>query len=354
MNRAHDFLCGEILNWPRQRRAGPTCTTTPSRATKSLHRRINFSTCAPGYDFRRRTASPRSDKSCCDLSATPRRCALSRWYRYRFEPPPSRALTLAVSATSSAVRPKRQRCQKITRRLLMLDTFRKRDNLRPPTPNQPGSRTPANPGVHAPSPAGTARTDSMPVKPVLLDPPAPTSGLQAATPAPVTTPAPTTTAPVTTPAPASATETTEAAPASSARLIVGPGIRLKGADITDCDTIIVEGEVDASMDSRVVEIAEQGVFRGKVEVDIAEIRGRFEGELIAHKRLVVHETGRAAGKIRYGKISVKEGGEVSGDIAATDGTDVQRASASARSLELRTRDATSGSGPSPAPDSVSK
>ena len=230
----------------------------------------------------------------------------------------------------------------------MLDTFRKRDNLRPPTPNQPGSRTPLNSGLHAPSPAATARTDSTAAKPVLLDPPAPPaseSSLQAS-------PAP---APVTAPAPAAA-ETTQPAPASSARLIVGPGIRLKGADITDCDTIIVEGEVDASMDSRVVEIAEQGVFRGKVEVDIAEIRGRFEGELIAHKRLVVHNTGRAAGKIRYGKISVEEGGEVSGDIAAAEGTDVQRSTASARSPELRAaRDASAiGSGPSSAPGSASK
>jgi cytoskeletal protein CcmA (bactofilin family) len=237
----------------------------------------------------------------------------------------------------------------LTGGFLMLDTFRKRDNLRPPTPTQPGSRISLNSGMHAPSPAANARTDNTPVKPVLLDPPAAPaseSSLQAP-------PAP---APVTTPAPASASEATLPAPASSARLIVGPGIRLKGADITDCDTIIVEGEVDASMDSRVVEIAEQGVFRGKVEVDIAEIRGRFEGELIAHKRLVVHDTGRAAGKIRYGKISVEEGGEVSGDIAAADGTDAQRSSSSTRSLELRAaRDAAApASGASPTPGSASK
>jgi cytoskeletal protein CcmA (bactofilin family) len=235
----------------------------------------------------------------------------------------------------------------------MLDTFRKRDNARPATANQSGPRIPGNPGAHAPSPAGTSRADNTPVKPVLLDPPAPpapASSLQAP-PAPTTTPAPDTAS-----APIAAIEGTEIAPASSARLIVGPGIRLKGADITDCDTIIVEGEVDASMDSRVVEIAEQGVFRGKVEVDIAEIRGRFEGELIAHKRLIVRETGRASGKIRYGKISVDEGGEVSGDIAAADGTDAQRTTGSSRSLELRTaRDTgTAGSSQNTAPGSASK
>jgi cytoskeletal protein CcmA (bactofilin family) len=209
---------------------------------------------------------------------------------------------------------------------LMLDTFRKRDNMRPAMPHQPGPRVPATPAAHAPSPA-TTRPEGTPVKPVLLDPPAPE-----AQPAPVPTP-------VTVSAQTPAIEATDSGPASSARLIVGPGIRLKGADITDCDTIIVEGEVDASMDSRVVEIAEQGVFRGKVEVDVAEIRGRFEGELIAHKRLVIRETGRASGKIRYGKISIDEGGELSGDIAAAEGAETARSSGSARSLELRpTRD----------------
>jgi cytoskeletal protein CcmA (bactofilin family) len=249
-------------------------------------------------------------------------------------PSRSRSLRRAVALTDN------HDAARTTRRLsLMLDTFRKRDNVRPTLPNSPGSRAPVNPGAHAASPVGTARAESTSVKPVLLDPPAPpvpSADLQ---------PAPASSAPAT--APAAPTEAADAAPASSARLIVGPGIRLKGADITDCDTIIVEGEVDASMDSRVVEIAEQGVFRGKVEVDIAEIRGRFEGELTAHKRLVIHETGRASGKIRYGKISIAEGGELSGDIAAADAAEEPRSSGSTRSVELRATRDTGASGGSP-------
>src|SRR5262245_4133854 len=44
------------------------------------------------------------------------------------------------------------------------------------------------------------------------------------------------------------------------KLIVGPDIKLKGAEITDCDTLVVEGRVEASMDSRVIQISEQGTF----------------------------------------------------------------------------------------------
>src|SRR6266571_2514329 len=100
------------------------------------------------------------------------------------------------------------------------------------------------------------------------------------------------------------------------KLIVGPDIKLKGAEITDCDTLVVEGRVEASMDSRAIQIAEHGVFVGKAGIDVAEIRGRFEGELTARKQLVIRATGKVSGKVRYGKIAIKEGGEISGDIAA--------------------------------------
>ena len=103
-------------------------------------------------------------------------------------------------------------------------------------------------------------------------------------------------------------------PASEARLIVGPDVKLKGAEILDCDTLVVEGRVEATMDSRVIRIAEQGSFTGKVSIDIAEIHGTFEGELTARHQLIVHATGRVSGKIRYGKLVIDEGGELCGDI----------------------------------------
>src|SRR5688572_669664 len=99
------------------------------------------------------------------------------------------------------------------------------------------------------------------------------------------------------------------------RLTVGPDIKLRGVEITDCDTLVVEGRVEASMDSRVIHIAESGVFSGTVSIDVAEIHGRFEGQLTARKQLVIYSTGRVSGDIRYGKIRIEEGGELSGDIS---------------------------------------
>ena len=103
---------------------------------------------------------------------------------------------------------------------------------------------------------------------------------------------------------------------TGSRLIVGPDVKLKGAEIQDCDILVVEGRVEATMDSRVIQIAEKGAFSGKVGIDVAEIHGHFDGELIARNQLIIHASGRVSGKIRYGKILIEEGGELSGDISS--------------------------------------
>ncbi len=98
------------------------------------------------------------------------------------------------------------------------------------------------------------------------------------------------------------------------QLIVGPNIKLKGVEITDCDTLVVEGHVEATMDSRMIQIAQHGTFSGTAGIDIAEIHGGFSGELTVRKCLTIHATGQVSGKIRYGKLVIEEGGELTGDV----------------------------------------
>ena len=103
-----------------------------------------------------------------------------------------------------------------------------------------------------------------------------------------------------------------------AKLVVGPEIKIKGVEISDCDTLVVEGRIEATLDSRVLEITQHGVFQGTIAVDNAEIHGRFEGELTVRKQLVIHATGKVSGKIRYAKIKVEEGAELSGQMEVSD------------------------------------
>ncbi|CAN7228975.1 polymer-forming cytoskeletal protein [Acidovorax sp. Leaf78] len=103
---------------------------------------------------------------------------------------------------------------------------------------------------------------------------------------------------------------------TGSKLTVGPNIKLKGVEITDCDTLVVEGTVEATMDSRVIQISENGAFRGSAEIDIAEIHGEFNGTLTVRQKLVIYSTGKVNGKIRYGKLVVEEGGQLAGEIEA--------------------------------------
>ena len=105
------------------------------------------------------------------------------------------------------------------------------------------------------------------------------------------------------------------------KLIVGPNIKLKGVEINDCDTLVVEGRVEATMDSRVIQIAEKGAFKGSAEIDVAEIRGDFDGELTVRQKLVIYSSGRVSGKIRYGKLIIEEGGQLSGDVQVGSGVE---------------------------------
>ena len=162
--------------------------------------------------------------------------------------------------------------------------FGKRDE--PTTPRGPGSSPLA--GTSALGSAGAAGAQPFAAPSATASPVAPASAATSGTPS----------------------TTTE----SGAKLIVGPNIKLKGVEITDCDTLVVEGMVEATMDSRVIQIAEQGSFKGSAEIDIAEVRGSFDGNLTVRQKLVIFSTGKVTGKMRYGKIVIEEGGQLSGEI----------------------------------------
>ncbi|HEX2545088.1 MAG TPA: polymer-forming cytoskeletal protein [Ramlibacter sp.] len=116
------------------------------------------------------------------------------------------------------------------------------------------------------------------------------------------------------PATSAAASTAPATRDGESKLTVGPNIKLKGVEITDCDTLVVEGSVEATMDSRVIQISERGAFKGSAEIDVAEIRGVFDGELTVRQKLVIYSTGKVTGRVRYGKVVIEEGGQLSGDV----------------------------------------
>ena len=108
-------------------------------------------------------------------------------------------------------------------------------------------------------------------------------------------------------------------------LSVGRGITLSG-EVNSCDKLLIEGSVDAKLTNcRAIEIAESGLFKGSTSIDEAEIRGRFEGDLIVRNRLLIKATGRVSGTISYGQIEIECGGQIFGDIQAQPAGELGRA-----------------------------
>ncbi|NQV85371.1 MAG: polymer-forming cytoskeletal protein [Rhodospirillales bacterium] len=105
----------------------------------------------------------------------------------------------------------------------------------------------------------------------------------------------------------------------SKRLVIGRDISLQG-EITSCDRLLVEGRAEIDLpNTHQLEVTPSGFFRGSAEVEVADISGQFEGDLIARDQLIVRAGGRLSGTVRYGHIIIEAGGQVSGDMQSLDG-----------------------------------
>jgi cytoskeletal protein CcmA (bactofilin family) len=119
------------------------------------------------------------------------------------------------------------------------------------------------------------------------------------------------------------------------RLSVGREITLSG-EINSCDKLFIEGSVEANLTNcRDVDIAEGGLFKGSASIEDAEVKGRFEGNLVVRKRLLIKATGRVSGTIRYGQIEIECGGQISGDIQAQAAGETGEASPDAVPVPVR-------------------
>ena len=95
-------------------------------------------------------------------------------------------------------------------------------------------------------------------------------------------------------------------------LVVGKGISLQGT-VSDAERLVVEGTVESQMiQASELFVAQAGIFKGEVQVEDAEIAGLFDGTITARNSLVIRATGKVNGVARCRKLSVEEGGQVSG------------------------------------------
>ncbi|MBM3587584.1 MAG: polymer-forming cytoskeletal protein [Alphaproteobacteria bacterium] len=178
-----------------------------------------------------------------------------------------------------------------------MSLFRRKDEgTTPPAPEPSSVPTARDPDLAVP-----------PFRPAALVPPAASAAALSAKPNIAPSPA---ARPVTA---GGAGRPTGRAEAGEKRVLqVGKGISIQGS-VTEAERIVVEGTMESQLlQCQELAISHSGVFKGEVQVEDADIAGVFDGTLTATGSLIIRATGRVLGVARCRRLSVEEGGQLTG------------------------------------------
>jgi len=95
-------------------------------------------------------------------------------------------------------------------------------------------------------------------------------------------------------------------------LQLGKGISIQGS-VTEAERLVIEGTMESQLlQCQELAISHSGVFKGEVQVEDADIAGVFDGTLTATGSLIIRATGRVLGVARSRRLSVEDGGQLTG------------------------------------------
>lgn len=96
-------------------------------------------------------------------------------------------------------------------------------------------------------------------------------------------------------------------------LIIGEDAVLKG-EVKSGQRIEIWGYVEGAVTAADVVVHEGGKLFGNVNSDTAEIYGTVQGDVRVQQLIQIKSTGHAVGKIKYGRLSMEEGGELTAHV----------------------------------------
>jgi cytoskeletal protein CcmA (bactofilin family) len=123
-------------------------------------------------------------------------------------------------------------------------------------------------------------------------------------------------------------------------LIIGEGAVLKG-DVKSGRHVEIWGYVEGGVNATEVVVQEGGKLFGQVKSETAEIRGAVQGDVRVQQLIVIRSTGAASGTIKYGRMSMEEGGELTAsvrNIPPSSGGDLDLTVSKGRSVRITLAD----------------
>lgn len=177
-----------------------------------------------------------------------------------------------------------------------MSLFRRKDEATtPPAPEPTSVPTARDPDLAVP-----------PFRPAAVVPPAASAAATSAK--PTITPSP-----AARPSTPTAGRPTGRAEAGEKRVLqLGKGISIQGS-VTEAERIVIEGTMESQLlQCQELAISHSGVFKGEAQVEDADIAGVFDGTLNATGSLIIRATGRVLGVARSRRLSVEDGGQLTG------------------------------------------
>ena len=94
---------------------------------------------------------------------------------------------------------------------------------------------------------------------------------------------------------------------------IGVGVHFKG-ELTVPGRAFVDGTFEGTLNAKALIVGKTGRVSGQISAETAEIQGWVGDHLKVRDHLLLRPTGCISGAIRYAKIVVEEGGEISGTL----------------------------------------
>lgn len=99
--------------------------------------------------------------------------------------------------------------------------------------------------------------------------------------------------------------------------IIDKELKIEGS-ISSSGKLIIKGRVTGTIEGDVVIIAEEGrVTSSATKVSSLTIGGKFQGEIVASKELIILSTGICEGKVECKDLIVENGGILNAEVSCT-------------------------------------
>ncbi len=96
-------------------------------------------------------------------------------------------------------------------------------------------------------------------------------------------------------------------------VVIGDGVVVKGT-FTVPSKAVVNGVIEGDLTAEEVLIGPTGRITGRVSAKVIDVRGQLHNTIISERSLIVHSTGKIAGKVHYSEIEIEKGGEIEGSL----------------------------------------